>query len=172
MSGNLDIVTGNEDPATGADSALIARVEPTAGKPRRPFWWTVSAWIFIGIGLFALIDTLAGLYSRPMALVLNPGLALLFAGVALLTLNRRWRRAAVIALFLALLAGGFVIIMMAISPEHASVGLPVLNLSATAAEKPRWAAAGSICLALAIGWPCYLLMCTKAKALFGMAGRK
>ena len=172
MSGNLDKVTGNEDPATSISAPVVQRGERVESKPKRPFWWTVSAWVFIGIGLLALIDTLAGLYSRPTALILNPGLALLFAGIALLTLNRRWRRAAMIALFLALLAVVFVIIMMAISPERATVGLPVLNLSATANEKPRWAAVGTICLALVISWPCYLLLSEKAKALFGVVKPK
>ena len=172
MSGKLDAVTGNEDPATGDNALVVQRAAPAASKPKRPFWWTISACLFVAIGLLALIDTLTGLYSRPVNLILNPGLALLFAGIALLTLSRRWRVVAVIALFLALLAGVFIIIMMAVSPEHANVGLSILNLSATVTEKPRWAAVGAVFLALVLGWPCYLLMSAKAKALFGLAKPK
>ena len=63
------------DIAPGATRVLPAQssVPSVAGaaddQPKRPFWWTVSAWLFVGIGLFALLDTLTSLYARPM----NPG---------------------------------------------------------------------------------------------------
>ena len=170
-SGNLDAVTSDEppdDPASGG-GITPAQAGPHGNQPRRPFWWTVSAWAFLAIGLLAAIDTLACLYSRPANPTLYPGLAHLFAGIALLTLSRRWRRVALAALALALVAGAFIGIMIAISPEHGSVNFPALNLSFLAAENPRWAATGAVFLALVLIWPCYLLMSMKAKNLFGLA---
>jgi tRNA A-37 threonylcarbamoyl transferase component Bud32 len=173
-SGNLDAVTSDEPPDDSASGGGItpAQAGPHSNQPRRPFWWTVSAWVFVAIGLLAVIDTLACLYSRPANPTLYPGLAHLFAGIALLTLSRRWRRVALLALALALVAGAFIGIMMAISPEHGSVKYPALNLSFLATENPRWAATGAVFLALVLIWPCYFLMSVKAKALFGLAKAK
>jgi tRNA A-37 threonylcarbamoyl transferase component Bud32 len=166
--GNFAAVTGNEDPAASAGPSVLPHAERAVNKPKRPFWWTASAWVFVAIGLLAVIDFLASLYSRPMNPTFNPGLAHLFAGIALLRLSRRWRIAALIALFLALLAGGFIVIMMAVRPELGSVTIPALNLHLSAADQPRLTAACAVVLALAIGWPCYLLISAKAKAIFGL----
>ncbi len=170
-SGNLDAVTGNEDPAEAGPSVL-PRAESDTSKRKRPFWWTASAWVFIAIGLLAVIDSLAGLYERPVHPSFYPGLAHLFAGIALLTLSRRWRIIALVALSLAVLAGAFVGVMMAISPEHGLVSFPALNLTIPASEKPSLAAAPAVFLALVLFWPCYLLLSAKAKALFGLAKPK
>jgi hypothetical protein len=62
--------------------------------------------------------------------------------------------------------------MVAISPEHGYVSIPALNLTIPATEKPRWAATGVVLLAVVLGWPCYMLMSAKAKALFGLAKSK
>ena len=172
MSGNLDAVTGNDDPAAGASPSVVPRAESAAGKPRRPFWWTVSAWVFVAIGLLAVVDLLASVYARPMNPTFNPALAHLFAGIALLTLSRRWRVVAMIALFLALLAGAFILVMMAVSPGHGLVTIAALNLNVSATEQPRLTATCAVFLMLAIGWPCYLLMSAKAKGLFGLAKLK
>ncbi len=161
--GDLDAVTSDEPPDEPAGSV------DRNGKPGRPFWWTVSAWAFVATGLLAAIDTLATLYSRPMNPSLSPGVAYLFAGIALLTLSRCWRRVALVILALALAAGAFIGIMVAISPEHGYVSIPALNLTIPATEKPRWAATGVVLLAVVLGWPCYMLMSAKAKALFGLA---
>jgi serine/threonine protein kinase len=173
-SGNLDAVTSDEPPDDPASrgGTTAASTEPHSRQPKRPFWWTVSAWAFVAIGFLAVIDTLAGFYSRPANPTLYPGLAHLFAGIALLTLSRRWRRVALLALALAVAAGAFIGIMMAISPDHGSVNFPVLNLSFTATENPGWAATGAVFLALVLGWPCYLLLSMKAKTLFGLARPK
>jgi tRNA A-37 threonylcarbamoyl transferase component Bud32 len=171
-SGNLDEVTSDEPPddpadSPGADESLSPGLR--ANQPRRPFWWTVSAWIFVGIGLLAVIDTLSSIYARPIHPTFYPGLAHLFAGIALLTYSRRWRIVALVALALAALAGTGLGIMMAVSPERALISLPALNLNVPVAEKPWWAAAAAVCLALVLVWPCYLLICAKARTLFGLA---
>ena len=62
---NLDAVTSDDPPMirpTARSPDTPADALP-GNKPKRPFWWTVSAWVFIAIGLLALIDTLASLYS-------------------------------------------------------------------------------------------------------------
>ena len=128
----------------------------------------MSAWVFLAIGLFAVIDTLAALYSRPTNPTFCPGLAHLFAGIALLTLSRRWRIVALAALAVALPFGLLIGIMMAIAPEHAFVVIPAMNLKSPAMEDPWLAAAGAVFIALILGWPCYLLLNIKAKALFGL----
>ena len=171
-SGNLDAVTGNEDPVAGGSPLGVSRAASAAKAIKRPFWWTVSAWLFISIGFFAVIDCLAGFYSRPVNLTFSPGLAHLFAGVALLTLSRRWRFIALAVLALALVAGLFILVMTAINPEHGSVDIAPLNLTVYATGRPRLAAACVVFLMLAIGWPGYLLLSAKAKALFGLAKPK
>ena len=167
-SGNLDAVTSDEPPEDSAGSGS-APAGPAAGKPRRPRWWTLSAWLFLAIGVLAVIDLLASLYARPMNPTVSPGLAHLFAGIALLTLSRRWRLVALVALGLALAIGGLVIVMMAHAPAQGVVTFAPLNLNVTAAEQPRLAATCGVVLVLAILWPCYLLLSTKAKTVFGMA---
>jgi len=172
MSGNLGVVTGSEDPATSADAAVVPLAESAAGKPRRPFWWTVSAWVFVAIGLLAVVDLLTSLYSRPLNPSFHPALAHLFAGIALLTLSRRWRWVALAALALALVTGAFILVMMAVNPEHGLVVISPLNISVSVAQQPRLAATCAVFLVLAIGWPCYLLMSAKARALFGLVKPK
>jgi serine/threonine protein kinase len=171
-SGNLDAVTGNEDPKAGPGPSVVPRAEPAANKPTRPFWWTLSAWAFVVFGLLAVIDTLAGLYSRPVNPTLSPGVVYLFAGIAVLTLSRRWRLVALLTLALALVAGALIGIMTAVSPEHGVIKIPVFNLSIPVTEEPRWAAVGVVLMAIAFGWPGYLLLSAKAKALFGLARPK
>ena len=174
-SGNLDAVTGNELPDD--QGTLVSRhgsqgAGPAVAQSKRPLWWTLSAWVFVAIGLLAAVDTLAGLYSRPMNSAFYPGLAHLFAGIALLTLSRHWRFVALIALGLAILAGAFIGLMLAISPEHGALTFPALNLTIPVAENPRWAAAAAIFMTIVLGWPCYLLMSTRARAVFGLAKPK
>jgi serine/threonine protein kinase len=173
-SGNLDEVTCDEPPDVSADEGGTSSPSNAASakRPRRPFWWTLSAWVFIAIGLLAVVDTLASLYLRPMHLPIYPGLAHLFAGIALLTLSPRWRWVALVALGLALVAGAFVTIMTVVAPQQATVRFPALNLTVPVTEQPYWAAAASVLLAFMVGWPCYLLMCAKAKTLFGLAKPK
>jgi serine/threonine protein kinase len=164
--GDLDAVTSDDPPSD--PTGLVSQNH----RPRCPVWWTVCAWAFVASGLLAVIDALAGLYSRPMAPTFSPGLAHLFAGIALLTLSRRWRIIALATLALALVAGALIIIMLAISPEQGSISVPALNLTVPAAAKPRWAAGGAVFMALVLGLPCYLLMSAKAKALFGLTKPK
>jgi len=58
---------------------------------------------------------------------------------------------------------------MAHAPAQGVVTFAPLNLNVTAAEQPRLAATCGVVLVLAILWPCYLLLSTKAKTVFGMA---
>jgi tRNA A-37 threonylcarbamoyl transferase component Bud32 len=173
--GNLDAVTCDEPPGDavpGRGEAFALQARSPSSAARRPFWWTVSAWIFIAIGLLAVIDGLSGLYARPMNPSFSPALAHLFAGVALLSLSRSWRRVALVGLAIALVAGALIVVMTVVSPEHGSINLPAFNVTIPATEKPRWAAAGAVFLGLGLGWPCYLLLSAKAKALFGLVKTK
>jgi len=168
-AGNLDAVTADEPPGD-AGSGRSEGFTPQRPAVRRPFWWTVSAWIFMAIGLLAVVDTLAELYSRPMNPTFYPGFAHLFAGIALLTLSRRWRLVALLSLGLAVAGGAFVGIMMAVSPAHGSVTLlPFHTVRIPVAEQPHLGAAAAVFLALVLFWPCYLLMSLKGKALFRAA---
>lgn len=174
-SGNLDEVTCDEPPGEAGESNrgdLSQAGDSAAKKLKRPFWWTVAAWAFLLLGLWAVIDTLTGLYSRPINQTFYPGIAQLFAGIALLTLNRRWRVVALVVLALTLLAGAFVCVMLVVSPEHGSVNLPAAGLNVSAAEYPRLAATATVFLGLALGVPFYLLLCAKGKALFGITRSK
>lgn len=162
----VDVPKRHASGLAGATEPGLSAVKPDAKLAKRPFWWTVSAVVFVVIGLAAVVDTLTGLYSRPAVLTFSPGLAHLFAGVAVLTLNRRWRIVALTALGLALVACSFLVVMMAVSPGSGTVHLPVLNLTVPANEQPRWAAAAAVCLALVMGWPGYLLLSAKARVLF------
>ena len=137
-----------------------------ANRPKRPLWSTVSAWVFIAIGLFAVLDTLSSLYSRPISPAVSPGLAHLFAGVALLTLSRRWRWAALIALALATAAAVLVTVMMAVAPERAAVMLPGSGWRVPVVERPRWAAAAAIAVAMLLVWPACTLLSRNARAMF------
>jgi serine/threonine protein kinase len=173
-SGNLDAVTNDEPPGEEGD---LGKDTPPAGetdgnKPERPLKWTLIAWAFVVLGVYAVIDTLTGLYSRPINQTFYPGIAQLFAGIALLTLSRRWRVVALLALALTVVAGAFICIMTVISPERGSVNFPAMNLSIPVTEMPRLAATAMVFLAMALGWPCYLLLCAKGKALFGLAKPK
>jgi hypothetical protein len=102
----------------------------------------------------------------------SPGLAHLFAGIALLTLSRRWRIVALAALALGLAAGALILIMLALSPEQGFISFPALNLTIPATDRPRWAAGCAVFMALVLGLPCYLLMSAKGRALFGLAKPK
>ncbi len=173
-SGNLDAVTSDEPPGDPSESAEEVRpagkVEPK--KPKRPGWWTACAWAFIAVGVFSVIDTLTGFYSRPVNQTFYPGVAHLFAGVAMLTLSKHWRLIALVTLSLGLAAGVFICVMTVISPEHGSVSFPGWSESVPASEMPRLAATAVVFLALALGGPCYLLTSTKGKELFGLAKPK
>ena len=170
-SGDLDAVTSDEPPGDASDTGghVPSCGESGSKKPERPFWWTASAWALVFTGVLALMDTMTGFISRPINQTLYPGVAHLFVGVAMLTLSRRWRRVALVALALALAVGVFISVMMIISPEHGSVSFPGLNGSIPAAEMPRLTAAAVFFLALLLGCPCYLLMGARGKALFGLA---
>ncbi len=166
-SGSLDAVTADEPPdQPSASETENAPGESGVSKRRKPFLWTVSAWIFLLIGLLAAVDTLASLYSRPVSPTFYPGWAHLFAGIALLTLSRRWRVVALAALVLAVIAGAVIGIMMAVSPEHGEVSLPLASFEIPVARQPWTGAAAAVLLALVLLWPCYLLLSAKAKALF------
>ena len=183
--GDLDAVTSNEppgDPGPVPSEPFGSR----SGRPasKRPFWWTASAWIFLAIGLLAVVDTLAGLFSVPpnsgppgsvvplatrlMHTTFYPAWAHLFAGIALLTLSRAWRRVALVALILSALAAAFVTIMLAIAPEHGTISAPAWDVSIPVTASPHWAAAAVMAVALVLGWPLYLLLNTRARALFGV----
>jgi hypothetical protein len=170
-SGDLGAVTSDEPPGDPGDTEkdLPPRGESGPQKPARPFWWTASAWALVFTGMLALMDAVTGLISRPIHQTLYPGVAHLFVGVAMLTLSRRWRRVALVALTLALAAGVFISIMMMISLEHASLNFSGPNASIPATELPRVAAAAVFFLALLLGCPFYLLMGARGKALFGLA---
>ncbi len=143
-AGDFDAVTVDEPPdITDTDGeALSQNPDKFQGfRKKRPFLWTVSAWVFIAIGIVAVIDTLATLYSRPLNFTFYPGLVHVIAGIALLTLNRHWRTVALAGLWLAFLAGAFIGVMMAVSPQNGSVSLPMLNFSVRAIERPYLAAA-------------------------------
>ncbi|HKW31276.1 MAG TPA: serine/threonine-protein kinase, partial [Verrucomicrobiae bacterium] len=82
-SGNLDEVTCDEPPGDAGENNggdLPHSGESAARKLKRPFWWTVGAWALVLLGLWAVIDTLTGLYSRPINQTFYPGIAQLFAG--------------------------------------------------------------------------------------------
>jgi uncharacterized membrane protein len=166
--GDLDAVTSDEPP--GDLFAGMADVSLPATGSRRPLLWTISAWVFIAIGLLAVIDTVAMLYRRPFDFTLYPGWAHLFAGVALLTLNRHWRIVALVVLSLTVVAGAYVSITMSVSPEHGSVVLlPFMAMKPIpVVEHPHLGAAVGVFLALLLLWPCWLLMSAKGKALFGL----
>jgi serine/threonine protein kinase len=162
--GKLDAITGDDPPALEPITGTGVKMAP--GKPRRPGWWTVSAWIFIAIGVIAVVDTLAALYSRPLNFTFYPGLAHLFAGIALLTLNPRWRMVALAGLWLAFLAGAFIGVMMAVAPQNGSVSLPMLDLRLKPNELPYLAAAAAVFLTVMLVWPYYLLTCEQGRGLF------
>ncbi len=171
QQGDLDAVTSDEPPTEEEESSGERMSEPAIGpgqKRTRPFRWTLIAWAFIAVGVIALIDTLASLYSRPISQTLYPGIAQLFVGIALLTSSRRWRLVALVMLSLGLVAGVFICLMTILSPEHGSVSLPGLGHSVSVAEAPRLAATAVVFLAFYLGCPLYLLMCAKGKALFGI----
>ncbi len=169
--GNLDAVSDDDPPEDAVGTAGNDTVPTDAGprkRPRRPFWWTVVAWAFVAVGLLALIDTLTGLYSRPMRQTLYPGVAQLLVGIAMLTLSRRWRWIALAGLGLALTAGAFITVMLVLAPEHGSVAVPGSTGTVPVTEMPRVAATAAVFLGLFLGGPCYLLLSAKGRALFGL----
>ncbi|HVM49759.1 MAG TPA: serine/threonine-protein kinase, partial [Candidatus Acidoferrum sp.] len=125
--GDLDAVTSDEPP--DEPSWDVPSAPKQASRPARPFWWTVSAWAFLVIGVIAVIDTLAALYTRPLNPAFYPGLAHLFAGLALLTRSRIWRAVAVLALTLASAGAVFLAVAVAVAPEHGTITLPMLGLN-------------------------------------------
>jgi hypothetical protein len=170
--GDLDAVTSDDPPApepAGVGGAGTSPAGSPAARFERPFWWTASAWIFVATGLFSVVDALASLYSRPMNLALSPGVAYLFAGIALLTRSRRWRLVALVTLALAVAAGTCIAVMLAISPQHGRLDVPALGLDVPATLEPRWAAAGVVFLALVLFWPCYMLLSARGRRLFARA---
>lgn len=172
-SGDLDALTSDEPPGdseAGIEPYAPSPAEIQPQQPKRPFRWTLAGWAFIVVGIIALIDTLAGLYSRAINQTLYPGIAQLFAGIAIITQSRRWRIVALATLFLGIAATVFICLMMMISPEHGSVSVPGSSLNARASEAPRLAATASVFLAVYVGLPCYLLLSAKGKALFGLSG--
>jgi len=175
QTGDLDAVTADEPPGDSSDSVggdVPVLGETPARKPKLPFRWALSAWILLALGVMALVDTLTGLYSRPIHQTFYPGIAQLFAGIALLTLSRRWRLVALVALALSVAATVFITVMLVISPAQGSVSIPALNISNPATALPRLAATAVVFLAVAIGWPCYLLLSAKGRAFFGSAKSK
>jgi hypothetical protein len=175
QTGDLDAITADEPPGDSSDSVggdAAVPGETPVKKPKLPFWWALSGWVLLALGLMALVDTLTGLYSRPIHQTFYPGIAQLFAGIALLTLSRRWRLVALGALALSVAATVFITIMLVISPAQGSVSIPALNINNPATELPRLAATAVVFLAVAIGWPCYLLLSAKGRAFFGSAKPK
>jgi serine/threonine protein kinase len=173
-AGKLEAVTSDEPPGDAGDAGEAARQpgEPGREKAARPLWWTVTAWAFALVGAMAVIDTLTGLYSRPIHETLYPGVAQLVAGIAMLTLSRRWRMVALVTLALALAAGAFISVMLIIAPERGLVTLPGVTGSVPVTEMPRLAATAVFFLGLFLGAPFYLLMSAKGRALFGLAKPK
>ena len=149
---------------------------PRCALPRpatRPFWWTVSAWLFVGIGLLAVLDTLASLYARPV----NPAH---FAGTGP---SGRGDRIADAEPALAHRCAG--------RPGNGDGGRhahrrhdgrrtgtrgrddPGLeHLPIPVVERPRWAAAAAIVVAVLLVWPAYTLLSRKARALFNQTASK
>jgi hypothetical protein len=168
--GELDAVTCDEPPGEVAGSG--GNFSGPGGNSQRPFWWTMSAWVFIAIGLVSVVDTLASIYSRPLNPVLSPALAHFFAGVALLTLSRRWRVVALVALTLSGVAGAFIGIAIAVSPERGTVQVPMLDAAIPVLKEPYLGAVAAVFLGLLIFWPGYLLMSRKGKKLFRLARQK
>ena len=99
-------------------------------------------------------------------------MAHLFAGIALLTLSRRWRIAALVALAMAAAAGMLIAIMMAVAPEHAAVTIPGSDFGIPVVQRPRWAAAAAVVVAVMLLWPAYTLLSRKARALFNQTASK
>ncbi len=175
--GKLDAVTSDDPPASklvdGPKTGL-------AGTPRRPLSWTLSAWAFLLLGVVAVINTLASFYVPPYTVQLFPGLGHLFAGVALLSLNRRWRVAALVALGIMFCWQSYYTVRdLIFSPETAGFGFPFLKSllpswpgELRASAQPVWAAAIVILGLGVFAWPACLLTCARGKALFGIASKK
>ena len=167
--GAFDAVTSEDPP--GESSGSKGPDDSVTDKRQRPPFWTFSGWMFLGIGIIALIDTLAMFYRQPFVFTFYPGWAHLFAGVALLTLNRRWRIVALVALSISVLLGAYVTVDMARFPQHASVvPLPfMMTKPVSVVDHPYVGAAIGLFLALMLLWPCLLLLNHKAKELFRIA---
>jgi len=169
--GDLDAVTSDEPPGDVPSARTVDR-EPGSRASRRPFWWTMCGWAFIGVGILALIDTLTGLLTRPIHQTLYPAVAELFAGIAMLTLSRRWRLVALAAIALSVMASLFISVMIFLSPLHGSINMPGSGGVLPVTEAPRLAATAIVFLAIFLGGPGYLLLSARGRALFGLAKSK
>jgi len=166
--GEFDSVTANIPPdiSGGPLQESSADIGAAGQIRKRPFWWRLSAWIFLGFGLTAVVETLAMVYRRPFHFTLYFGWAYLLTGIALMKLSGKWRAAALVALAVVGIVGTLHEFATVIFPEAAIPVLSDVGMTISVPEEPYFAALATIFRVLLFAWPCYLLLSAKARAQF------
>ena len=142
-------------------------------------WWKVSAWVLIIAGASELLVLIAYLtnYCPPSWAVIhsiglssNRGFANVFAGLALLTLNPRWRTAAIVTMWFAAVSLAFRLAHVADDPETAAI--TISGLFRRFCDQPIEHVLGEIAGLGLIVWPYWMLTRPRGEATFGLATKR